>query len=335
MLYKIKKLVKQYDGRKVLDIESLNIKKGSVYGLLGPNGAGKTTLLEILAFILKADEGEFYFNNNPVQYKNSDLLKFRKKVVLVQQHPILFTTSVYRNIEFPLKIRKVPKPKRDKTVKELLEMVDMSSFGSAAGNTLSGGETQRAAIAQALACFPDVILLDEPTSSVDIENRAGIENIIRKINREKGITVLFTSHDMLQSSRISDEIIYVNNGRICGSIHENIFSGKAVKNGNEVFVKVYDNILIPLDTERKGQVRISVDPLRIDIKRESAEKKSGMFQARGNIVQLADADDKIRITVDIDISLSILMNKTLFLKSGLSIGNEVTVECPCESIQIL
>ena len=91
----------------MLDLDKIVIEKEKIYGLLGPNGAGKTTLLEILAFILRPDEGELIFCDNSVNYTNSDLLKLRRGVVLVQQHPVLFTTTVYKNVEFPLKVRKI------------------------------------------------------------------------------------------------------------------------------------------------------------------------------------------------------------------------------------
>ncbi len=332
MLYGLKNLVKRYEGRKVLDLEKLSVEKGCVYGLLGPNGAGKTTLLEILAFILEPDGGEILFNGNRINYANSGLTEYRKSVVLVQQHPILFTTTVYKNVEFPLKIRKIDKTKRKKIVEELLSMIGMTEFSGASGYTLSGGETQRVAIAQALACSPDVILLDEPTSSVDIENRAGIENIIRKINREKGISILFTSHDMLQVSRIADKIIYINNGKISDSIHENIFSGMIRENGGVKYIEIHDEIRFPVDTPGQGEVRVSINPMKVKIKKESDLKD---HQVKGRLMQLTDEGERIRMIVDIKIPLILLMEKEKYFISGFCIGDTVTVECPRGSIQII
>ena len=332
MLYELKNLVKRYEERKVLDIDNLSIEKGSVYGLLGPNGAGKTTLLEIFAFILRPDEGELYFCDNTVHYTNSDLHSYRKRVVLVQQHPVLFTTTIFKNVEFPLKIRKIEKAKRQNSVEELLSLVGMTAFRGSLGHTLSGGETQRVAIAQALACSPDVILLDEPTSSVDIENRAGIENIIRRINREKGISILFTSHDMLQVKRIADKIIYINNGRVSDSIHENIFNGVIVESGNIKYVEIQDEVRFPVDTDRQGEVRVSVNPMKMKIKKNSELKDS---QVKGRLIQLTDEGDRIRVIVDLNISLILLMEKEKYLISDFNIGDTVTIECPKDSIQFI
>ena len=335
MLYEIKNLVKQYESRKVLDLDRLSIEKGNVYGLYGPNGAGKTTLLEILAFILKPDEGELFFSSNKVHYRNPDLFRHRRGVVLVQQHPVLFTTTVYKNVEFPLKIRKIKKSMRQKIVFELLSLVGMTSFHKASGNTLSGGETQRVAIAQALACSPDVILLDEPTSSVDLENRAGIENIMRRINREKGISILFTSHDMLQVNRIADKVIYINNGKITGSIHENIFNGTIIQGEKGKYIEILGKFKFPIDTPRHGEVRISIDPMKIKIKRGSDQYKTEGRQFKGRLKQLTDERDRVRILVDLNVPLSLLMEKEEYAISELDIGDTVFIEFPEDSIQFI
>ena len=99
--------------------------------------------------------------------------------MLVQQHCILFTATVWKNVEFPLTIRRIDKARRERIVEELLDLVGMAAFRHSKAHRLSGGETQRVAIAQALACFPEVILLDEPTANVDVENQITIERIVR------------------------------------------------------------------------------------------------------------------------------------------------------------
>ncbi|HJX34181.1 MAG TPA: ATP-binding cassette domain-containing protein, partial [Desulfatiglandales bacterium] len=221
MLYKINNMTKSYDGRTVLDIKDISIEKGKVIGLLGPNGSGKTTLMEILAFLLEPASGELWYEDSRVNFSGGKLIDLRRRVVLVQQQPILFTTTVFNNVELPLKIRKIDKQERPGIVEEFLTLVGMEGFRDAKAHKLSGGETQRVAIAQALACSPEVILLDEPTGSVDVENRIIIERIMRDINREKGISVIFTTHDMVQASRLADEIVFLFDGKVAESIYEN------------------------------------------------------------------------------------------------------------------
>ncbi|MGD9033249.1 MAG: ABC transporter ATP-binding protein, partial [Desulfobacteraceae bacterium] len=171
MLYELYNLRKIYDGRPVLDLENLSLEKGKVLGLLGPNGAGKTTLLQILGFLLDPSAGDLRFENKSVDFAGASLMALRRRVVLVQQQPILFTSTVSKNVEFPLKIRDIPKERRNRVVEELLDLVGMGAFRAARAHKLSGGETQRVAMARALACSPEVILLDEPTANVDVENQ--------------------------------------------------------------------------------------------------------------------------------------------------------------------
>ena len=335
MLYRLKNLVKRYENRNVLDLIELGIERGRIYGLVGPNGAGKTTLLEILAFIMKADGGELFFNKNKVDYNNSALLKLRSRVVLLQQHPIMFTASVYKNVEFPLKVRKIDKSERRAIVDELLSMVGMTAFEKSPGHTLSGGETQRVAIARALACSPDVILLDEPTSSVDIENRTGIENIIKRINKEKGISIIFTSHDMLQVSRMADKIIFLNNGRISDSIHENIFNGVITGEKKEKHIMIREGFNIPLDTSLNGHVRISIDPLKVKLHRNINSVSDENIRLKGKLIQLTCEGERVRILVDMDVPLSLLMEKEEYAISELDIGDTVFIEFPEDSIQFI
>jgi len=185
VLYELKNLIKTYDQRTVLNLERLSLEKNKILGLLGPNGAGKTTLLEIMAFLIRPSAGDIWFKKEMVNFTNGKLMDLRRKVVLIQQQPLLFTTTAFKNVEYPLKIRKTPRAKRERIVKELLDLVGMGMFMHASAHKLSGGETHRVAIAQALACFPEVILMDEPTASVDVENQINIERIIKEINRKK------------------------------------------------------------------------------------------------------------------------------------------------------
>jgi len=302
---------------------------------VGPSGVGKTTLLEVLAFILKPSSGEVMFKNKRIKYDNSNLLEQRRKVVLVQQSPILFTASVYNNVAFPLKIRKFAKEKIKAAVDELLELVGMSDFINAQGQNLSGGETQRIAIAQALACSPEVILLDEPTSSVDVENRGGIEKIIRDINLEKGMSIIFTTHDMIQASRISDNTIYINNGSLSSSIHENIFNGTIFSEGERKFCSVQDDLVFPVNIGEPGPVRISISPTKINVLKETDSNKSKGNVLSGRVIQLTDESDRVRIFVNAEIPLVLLLDKNEYNNNRINIGENILMECSVDSIEIL
>lgn len=221
MVYKISQLTKRYGDRTVLDIPLLEIEKGSSYALLGPNGAGKTTLLNILGFLEPPTTGNIVYGLHPVQFTESYLQPLRKTVVVVEQHPILFTTTVYKNLEFGLKIRRIPKSKRAEIIEASLDLVGMLQLAQAPAHRLSGGETQRVAIARALAVNPEVLLCDEPTSSVDEENQVAIINILRQINDIKKITLVFTTHDRVQVSSLAHYTLLLKHGKIVSGTNEN------------------------------------------------------------------------------------------------------------------
>ncbi len=185
MEYLVSQLTRVYGDRTVLKIPRLEIASERIYALLGPNGAGKTTLLNILSFIEVPSTGHIHYRSQPVRFTESELQRLRKEVIMVDQHPILFTTTVYKNLEFGLKIRGIRKNQRERIIDETLDLVRMRYFSKARAQHLSGGETQRVAIARALALSPRVFLCDEPTASVDIENQNIIINILKQINESK------------------------------------------------------------------------------------------------------------------------------------------------------
>ncbi|MBL7180693.1 MAG: ABC transporter ATP-binding protein, partial [Desulfobacterales bacterium] len=137
-LFQIKNLRKVYGSRTVLDIPELDLKKGVRYALVGPNGAGKTTLLEILSLLNHPTAGTVSYNNRPMDFSGSRLHTLRRKIGLVQQNPVLFTTTVYKNLEFGLKIRGIPKDERNRIIAESLDLVGMRQFISAKAHKLSG-----------------------------------------------------------------------------------------------------------------------------------------------------------------------------------------------------
>jgi len=335
VLYELKNLKKTYDQRTVLDLKKLKFEKNKVLGLLGPNGAGKTTLLEIMAFLIRPDAGDLWFEKERVNFTNGKLMDLRRKVVLIQQQPILFTTTVFKNVEYPLKIRKTPKAERKKIVKELLELVGMGMFEYASAHKLSGGETHRVAIAQALACLPEVILMDEPTASVDVENQINIERIIKEINQKKNISVIFTTHNMIQASRLADETVFLFEGKVAQSIYENIFSGQieADSNGDKYCV-LHNGMKLRVSSQKTGSIRISIDPSMVKLnQKESGPSMHNCF--KGTLIQLTDEQSRVRALVDVvGTPLSVLIPKEVFKGLHLELGEKAWVNCPKESIDI-
>ena len=332
MPYEIKKLIKRYDDRIVLDLPNVSFESGKVIGLLGPNGAGKTTLLEILAFLLSPTSGKVLYENEKSNGASHNMMELRQKVVLVQQKPILFSTTVFKNVEFPLKIRKRNKRQYQLIIEELLGLVGMENFKDAKAHHLSGGETQRIAIAQALACSPEVILMDEPTASVDVENQIIIERIIREINEKKGISVIFTTHDMIQARRIADETAFLFEGRMAESIYENIFGGQIQPDlAGQTCCVLQNNIWLQVQTERTGPARIYIKPNQIKI-RPFFKNPSEINTYKGRLLQLTHEKNCVRALVDVGIPLSVLIPHEDFATMPLQLGEDVWLTCPPESI---
>jgi len=335
MLYELNNLKKIYGKRAVLDLPHLSVEKGQIVGLLGPNGAGKTTLLEIFAFLSGPTSGELRFQGKKVDHENNRLRDLRRRVVIVQQHPIMFTVTVEKNLVFPLKIRKVPKQRQEEVIDGLLDLVGMREFKHARAHNLSGGETQRIAIARALACSPEVILFDEPTASVDVENQIAIERIVREINQEKGISVIFTTHDMNQAARLADKIVFLFEGRLAQSTYENIFSGQILPGENgDPYCLVQNKLKLDITKGKIGPVRIAINPNAIKVC-QPAEGPPPANSFKGRLVQLTDEKSKVRALVDVGLPLCVLLSKEDLAGMSLGMGSTVWLTCPPDSIEII
>jgi tungstate transport system ATP-binding protein len=324
-----------YGQRNVLDIPGLEIEEGGIYALLGPNGAGKTTLLNIIGFLENPSTGNIRYRSDPVTFSEPYLRNLRKTVVLVDQHPILFTTTVYKNLEFGLKIRKVSKKEREYIIEETLDLVGMRPFIHDMAHRLSGGETQRIAIARALAVSPDVFLCDEPTSSVDVENQAVIVNILKQINLEKKITVIFTTHDRFQAASLANHILYLDHGKLVSTAHENVFTAHLVRDGDgKTRCMVQDAVQLFLSSDKIGKMRVLIDPEQIRFSENLHENSSKNLLA-GYVVQITDEKEKIRIVVDLGIWITLLMPREIYEKRRPMIGEKVGVVIPPESVRFL
>jgi tungstate transport system ATP-binding protein len=335
MLYELNNLIKIYGGRTVLELPHLSVEGGRVVGLLGPNGAGKTTLLELFAFLSRPTSGEVWFQGKKVEHENNRLRDLRRRVVIVPQHPIMFTVTVEKNLNFPLNIRKVPKQRQEAMIDELLDLVGMREFKDARAHNLSGGETQRIAIARALACSPEVILFDEPTASVDVENQIAIERIVREINQEKSISVVFTTHDMNQAARLADEIVFLFEGRLAQSTYENIFSGQILPGENgDPYCLLQNKLQLGISKGKWGPVRIAINPNAIRVS-ETADDPPSANSFKGRLVQLSDEKDKVRALVDLGLPLCVLISKEDLAAMSLGVGSSIWLTFPPDSIEII
>lgn len=212
--FKLHNVIKLYGEREVLNIDQLSIPAGKIYTILGPNGSGKSTLLRILALLLINDVGQLEVLGEKVTWEKGQLLKLRRQMSMVTQTSFMFSGSVNYNVSYGLRVRKMSARKVRRQAEEMLEMVGMSAYRDADARTLSGGERQKVAIARALAVNPRVLFLDEPTSNIDAASAADIEKHIRYINKERGTTIIMVTHNLFQARRLTDEVLFINEGRI-------------------------------------------------------------------------------------------------------------------------
>ncbi len=328
-VYSLDTLTKAYNGRPILDIDHLELETGRIYGLLGPNGAGKTTLLNILGFLDQPTSGRLDFFGKTVRFQERELQPLRKEVVVLDQYPVLFTTSVYRNLEFGLKLRKVERPERERVIDEVLDLVDMTSFKHEPAHTLSGGETQRIALARALALSPKVFLCDEPTASVDIENQAAIIALLKEINETKKITIVFTTHDRLLAAGLAHQTLVLNKGRLVSTSYENTFPCKIEPvSGKQVRCQLPGNTWIFLSSSAlqsgASTSRLFIDPEKIRLYPADKAPDSSPCLL-GKVVQLMEEAARIRAVIDVGFLLTILLKREQYESLRPGIGDTVAV----------
>lgn len=338
MLYELRDLKQIHSEQTILDIPYLDVMSGMIYSLTGPNGAGKTTLLNILAFLDPCSQGTVIFRSQPIQYGNGQLLALRKKVVLVDQYPLLFTGPVWKNVEFGLKVRGIDAKKRKSMVDEALERVGMQNFYYAEAQTLSGGETKRIALARALVIRPDVLLCDEPTANVDKENQGIILSLLEQMSREEKTSIIFSTHSLSQAQRLATQTITLDAGRLVTPAGENVFEATVYpRDEHSVLCKISKRFQLALGIDSVGRstgaARLLVDAEKIRVL-PSADETGNKNVFRGNVVSLLREKDHVRIEVESDIRLVIRQTETEYRDFPRTIGEKVLFEIPDDALHV-
>ncbi len=211
-LYQIARLTKEYAGRRVLEVEQLEIRRGEILALVGPSGSGKSTLLRLLNFLEAPNSGEIEFAGERLASGQEIPLALRRRVTTVFQRPMLLNRSVWDNINFGLRLRGLKETRQ--TVQEVLREVGLEQLGRQRARTLSGGEAQRVALARAMVLRPEVLLLDEPTANLDPYNVGLIEGIVKRLNKEQHTTLVLVTHNVFQAHRLADRVAFLLEGKI-------------------------------------------------------------------------------------------------------------------------
>ncbi len=241
-------------GHAVLNVPALAIEEGELLSLIGPNGAGKTTLLQALAYLIKFSKGDFFFRGERI-LANHGGFEYRRRLAMVFQEPLLFDATVFENVASGLKIRGLDRSEISQRVELNLKRFGIVHLLNRSARKISGGEAQRVALARALATQPEILLLDEPFSSLDPPTRESLIEDLEGILRETQTTTIFATHDRMEALRLSDRMAVMGQGHILqmGASAEvmnqpvdefvasfvgveTILSGRVIKEGRGTFV---------------------------------------------------------------------------------------------------
>jgi molybdopterin-binding protein len=347
----LKDVTKRYGDKTVVDNVSLQIQQGEILALLGPNGSGKTTILKILAFLENTSGGEVKIEGETITSKKEE--NARLKTTLVFQKTTLFDTSVYNNIAYGLKIRKVSKEELDKSVRRALKLVRLEGFESRPARKLSGGEQQRVAIARALVLESKLLLLDEPTVNLDPKNAEIIEEVIDAANRQNKLTIIMATHNMFQAKTLPHRIALMNEGKITeigepteifGKLSKNIASFAALRNTfrgtaslteeGSTIVDIGNGVKIEITSQRQGETSIFINPQDIILSEKPIES-SARNVFKGIITEVTDTGSLVKLRVDAGKPFTVQITKRSFTEMGLNLGHEVFIVFKASSVQVL
>ena len=272
----LKGIVKQYDRLLAVDELTLSVNSGEFLTLLGPSGCGKTTVLRSIAGLEKPDKGEIFIKGKLV----NDTPVYKRNIGLVFQNYALFPhLTVFENLAFGLKIRKIPTPEIKERVKKHLDLIRLPEIQDRYPHQLSGGQHQRVALIRSVIIEPTLLLLDEPLSNLDLKLRVLMRVELTKIQKELGITTIFVTHDQGEAMSMSDRVAVMNAGKIrqIGTPREiydhpqnrfvaefigesNVFNGKIIeKNQFETTVKTDSDLtLVVVNPEKETQENVSI-----------------------------------------------------------------------------
>ncbi len=211
--YSIHSLIHAYDGKVVLDIPHLDIPSGRIYLLTGPNGSGKTTLLSILALLLTPVSGSVLMHG--IETAGRAVRHLRRHVTLIHQKPVLFSMTVKNNVGYGLRAAGLSSQEIDSRVERILEKAHLRNIAEKQARKLSGGEAQRVVLARGLVLETPIVLLDEPTHSLDDTSRPVLFELLREATH-RGATIIVATHDTGVLSSLNAGVLKMDAGRMIG-----------------------------------------------------------------------------------------------------------------------
>ncbi len=347
----IKNLTKSYGKVYALDDVSIDINAGEFLTLLGPSGSGKTTLLMAIAGFNRPDKGSIKFSNKEMILTPPH----KRDVGMVFQNYALFPhMSVFENVAFPLKLRKISSVEIEKKVNEALKTVQLSDYFQRRIDQLSGGQRQRVALARAFVFGPRILLMDEPLSALDKKLREQMQIELKQLHRQLGVTTVYVTHDQREALTMSDRIAVINEGKI-----EQIGNPKEIYNSpNSTFVADFigESSFLPLEKkkdflyysyEKISKIKLGnknekwflvIRPERLSIANKKYKKSLSNIHFSGEISELVFQGETALALVTLNEGN--LLSVRLSTKSSedfgnLSIGNKIQMYMDSKDIIII
>lgn len=312
----IENAVKKYGDLTIIPGITEHIRNGEFFTLLGPSGCGKTTLLRMIAGFNSIEDGDICFNEKRI----NDIPAHQRNIGMVFQSYAIFPhLTVRENVEYGLKLRKVPKAEMKERVDKILDVVQITDYQDRLPERLSGGQQQRVALARAIVIHPSVLLMDEPLSNLDAKLRVEMRSAIRAVQKQVGITTVYVTHDQEEALSISDRIAVMNKGEIQQTArpqtiyerpwnifvstfigHSNLFRATVKRAGEKTSVVFRNGWEMPMEgiedaAEDGMEVVVSVRPEELSIQSEglSCEVRTKVFLGKYINYSLGFADEMI------------------------------------------
>lgn len=343
--------------KEVLKDVSFSINDGEIFTFIGPSGSGKTTLLRLIDMLERPTSGEILIDGTHVTKLHArEKIQLRRKMSMVFQKPSPLRGSVYANVAIGLQFRKVDADEISRRVRESLERVGLSGYERRKAATLSGGEMQRVAIARAITTKPDILLLDEPTANLDPVSTENIEGTIRELKNRFGITVIMSTHDMVQGQRLANRIAVVIDGRI-GQIGtsnevfyqpmnqavalmvgvEDILSGVVIENEAGLVAVVVDGVrIIAYSKAPPGTpVTLYMRPEDITLHKKGNIRSSARNMLTGRIIEVTSVGPMVRLKLDAGVKLIAVITQRSFEELGLALGHETKLTFKASAIHVV
>ena len=336
-MIRIEDLSNDWKEFKINDI-NLQVEDGEYFVILGPSGSGKTMLLELIAGMWPLDSGKIYMDNQDITMLPPE----KRGIGFVYQNYMLFPhKTVFENIAFGLKVRKVAKKEIKIRVEDMMNLLRISHLADRLPRTLSGGEQQRTALARALIIYTKILLMDEPLSALDRKTRDELIQELKEIHRKFDVTLVHVTHNFDEALMLADRIAIMRNGEISqvGTSTEifrhpadkfvadfvgaeNIIEGIAKNGGTKLTVIDTGNISIYSTEKKEGHVHITVRPEDIILSAQKVET-SARNVFKGQIKEIVDTGALIKLTIDVGDPLIVFLTRQSFLDMELNIGKSV------------